>query len=183
MASVSSVACPHCQGSVQNDGSLSGQQVVCPHCNRQFTMPPVSRPVVPAGKPPVRHVQPTLPNDADQSQAEDQFAFIAEAERQRKMQAVRSRHERKPTRVTGKKEVRATCNACGHVWHYLPGERRQEFGHRMSAAGQGISKAGCAMGPCCCLSAFMPSPQKVSTLTTRCPKCNSASISRATVVH
>lgn len=77
------------------------------------------------------------------------------------------------------KEIRATCNACGHVWHYLPGERIKEFGERMSAAGQSMEKEGCAMAPgCCLLSGFMPTPQRPSTLTSRCPKCNSTSISR-----
>ncbi|MCE9546108.1 MAG: DUF4339 domain-containing protein [Planctomycetia bacterium] len=87
------------------------------------------------------------------------------------------------SRLFKKMEVRATCNACGHVWHYLPGERVQEFGNRLSGVGSEMNKVGCTMLTCGCLSPFMSNPQRTSSLTTRCPKCNSSSISRETVRH
>ncbi len=31
--------CPHCNGQIQDDGTLAGQQVSCPHCTRLLVMP------------------------------------------------------------------------------------------------------------------------------------------------
>lgn len=33
------VACPHCQGGVENRSDIANTLCSCPHCNRQFTMP------------------------------------------------------------------------------------------------------------------------------------------------
>jgi predicted Zn-ribbon and HTH transcriptional regulator len=71
------------------------------------------------------------------------------------------------------KEIKATCNACDHVWHYLPGERMQE-------AGKGMQKLGCNIMSCGLASLFMKKPED---LTSRCPKCNSKAITRETVEH
>lgn len=36
---MSTIACPHCQGGIENDPSLAGQLVSCPHCKQQLKMP------------------------------------------------------------------------------------------------------------------------------------------------
>lgn len=33
------IPCPHCQSSLEDDGTLGGQLVACPHCGKQFQMP------------------------------------------------------------------------------------------------------------------------------------------------
>jgi uncharacterized Tic20 family protein len=46
----SAVACPHCQGQLEADPAMAGQQVACPYCNGAMTMPASSAPL-PMAKP------------------------------------------------------------------------------------------------------------------------------------
>lgn len=156
------IECPFCRLSVQNSKAVSGQLVDCPHCGRQFQMPHM---VSDANAEPTSESNPTFPGIVTQDTRRSA-----------------RRSTKKSTRRGGRKEIRACCNACGHIWHYLPGQRGQEFGEQMGAFGQEMTRCGCSMGPCCCLTAFMPT-RKPTTITSRCPKCNSASIRRETVIH
>ncbi|MFH1962665.1 MAG: hypothetical protein ABIJ30_07315 [bacterium] len=64
------------------------------------------------------------------------------------------------------KETRATCKACGHVWHYTGEDRVTD----VSAQAQ-------------CCPCFQPFQKKPKVETSRCPKCGSSAISREKVVH
>jgi predicted RNA-binding Zn-ribbon protein involved in translation (DUF1610 family) len=76
------------------------------------------------------------------------------------------------------KEMRATCSACGHVWHYKWGE---EFQKKMDNFSTESSKLGCNLMTCGCLNAFMQPKRTIPV--GRCPKCGSSAISRETVTH
>lgn len=153
MSTFSTVTCPHCRGAITNDPALAGKVVQCPHCQRQLTMP-------------------QLPSFAASQGSGDPFDFVSQ-DKSPPHQSLRPAASKPKPR--GRKEIRATCNACGNVWHYLPGERMGELG-------QGMNKLGCNIMTCGCLLPFIGSKRN-STLTTRCPKCSSSSISRQTVVH
>jgi hypothetical protein len=71
------------------------------------------------------------------------------------------------------KEIKATCNVCGHVWHYLPFDA-------IGSAGDSMMKGGCTILSCGCLSPFM---SKTDEHYVKCPKCNSTAIKREKVVH
>jgi predicted RNA-binding Zn-ribbon protein involved in translation (DUF1610 family) len=64
------------------------------------------------------------------------------------------------------KETRATCKACGHVWHYTWDDRVVEVAGELQCC------------PCC-----LPFQAKPKVGTEKCPKCGSSAISRETVVH
>lgn len=158
------LTCPHCQGDVGSNPSLAGQVVLCPHCKQQFIVPEIDLSVEESTTPKQESPPPVIDQIIPACKAT--IGFIKK-------------------RMSQKKEIRATCNACGHVWHYLPGERMREFGERLDAASDPAAKLGCTMMTCGlggCLSPFMPT-KTPSTLTSRCPKCNSSSISRETVRH
>ncbi len=53
------------------------------------------------------------------------------------------------------KEIRATCQACQHVWHYLPGQKTKD-------AGESMQRMGCAMMSCGLSSLFMKKQDKLS---------------------
>lgn len=63
-------------------------------------------------------------------------------------------------------EMRATCQACGHVWHYKSEDRLTEATHDMQC--------------CPCLLPFQPKPK---VPTSRCPRCGSSAIKRERVEH
>ncbi len=42
------LSCPHCQGNIAADPSLSGQVVSCPYCAGELQMPQVTKPVAEA---------------------------------------------------------------------------------------------------------------------------------------
>ena len=71
------------------------------------------------------------------------------------------------------KEVRATCQSCDHVWHYLPGQG-------MKQAGEAMQRAGCALMTCGVASLFMKKPEN---LVSQCPKCGSRAVKSEDVVH
>jgi predicted Zn-ribbon and HTH transcriptional regulator len=149
------IACPHCQGRLAVTSDMAGQTFACPACGGQFIAPQVGPPIV----------QP----------AEAGFPLNA----QRKTP---SPGNYKSSRRSGKTEIQARCKACGHVWHYLPGERMSEFGQSIGNVGHEMQKFGCSVMTCGCLSPFMSTRPKAS-ITSRCPKCNSTAIDRQKVVH
>ncbi len=70
------------------------------------------------------------------------------------------------------KEVRATCQSCQHVWHYLPGQKMQQ-------AGETMQRAGCAIMTCGLATLFMKKPTDLG----QCPKCGSRAVKAEDVVH
>lgn len=45
------VACPHCNGGIENRSDIAATVVVCPHCRKQLTMPAWQELVIPEAKP------------------------------------------------------------------------------------------------------------------------------------
>lgn len=74
------------------------------------------------------------------------------------------------------KETRATCKACGNVWHYGKAEE-------IEATGAALQNVGKAM-MCCtgCVPAAAIPDKKVTDLN-KCPKCGSRAITKETVEH
>lgn len=74
------------------------------------------------------------------------------------------------------RETRATCGACGKVWHYGKAEELQSAGAAMQNAGKAMM--------CCggCAPAVLIPQQKVVDLN-KCPKCGSRAVTRAIVEH
>ena len=74
------------------------------------------------------------------------------------------------------KETRATCTACGNVWHYGKVEQ-------LESAGAALENAGKAM-MCCtgCVPAILIPDKKVVDLG-KCPKCGSKAVTKETVEH
>jgi len=64
------------------------------------------------------------------------------------------------------KETRATCGACGHVWHYATEDRVTDVAGQLQ-----------------CCPCLMPCQAKPKVETSRCPKCSSSAISREPIVH
>lgn len=69
------------------------------------------------------------------------------------------------------KETRATCKACGEVWHYGKADAIQNFGEQMQDAGKSMM--------CCggCL------PKSTQRDLSKCPKCGSSAVEREQVIH
>jgi hypothetical protein len=73
-------------------------------------------------------------------------------------------------------ETKATCNACGNIWHY--GKTDQ-----MESAGAALQNAGKAMMCCtgCVPALFIPNKEVVNL--DKCPKCGSKAVTKETVEH
>jgi hypothetical protein len=70
-------------------------------------------------------------------------------------------------------EIKATCKACGHVWHYLPSDA-------LASAGQQLQQLGMSLTPgCCCCTGFMQQPQPID----KCPKCSSRAVTTEKVTR
>jgi len=76
------------------------------------------------------------------------------------------------------KEVRATCTACGHIWHYKWGE---EFQKKSAEFQRQTAKATCFLATCGLAGLLTPLTQRKDTSVGKCPKCGSSAISRETV--
>lgn len=74
------------------------------------------------------------------------------------------------------RETRATCGACGNVWHYGKADQLQSAGAAMQNAGQAMM---CCGG--CVPAAWMP--QKNVIDLGKCPKCGSRAVTRRIVEH
>lgn len=78
----SSVSCPFCQGLIENDPALSGQQVSCPHCNGLLIMPQVTHQAV---TPPPRK-RPQIESPSPSQEPKPSFDFSAAFDDLRKKQ-------------------------------------------------------------------------------------------------
>ena len=69
------------------------------------------------------------------------------------------------------KETKATCKACGKVWHYGKSDAIKNFGEKMQDAGKGMM--------CCggCL------PKSTTRDLNKCPECGSSAVDRETIEH
>lgn len=63
-------------------------------------------------------------------------------------------------------EIRATCQVCGHIWHYKSSDRAVEVARDMQ-----------------CCPCLMPFQAKPKVKTDRCPKCSSSAVKREKVEH
>lgn len=72
-------------------------------------------------------------------------------------------------------ETRATCQACGTVWHYGNDE--------LESAGAAMSNAGKSMMCCggCAPALFIPDKKFVDL--SKCPKCGSRAVTKKKVEH
>jgi hypothetical protein len=70
-------------------------------------------------------------------------------------------------------ETKATCQACGHVWHYLPSDA-------LRSTGEQLQRIGMDMTPCCCcLSGLTQRPKPID----QCPNCGSRAAQKERVTH
>jgi len=74
------------------------------------------------------------------------------------------------------KEIKCTCNECGHIWHYLESDIKR-------LQGQAVSNAMIGAGMCCNPfgSLFMNKSMDVSRELekfSKCPKCNTSNITK-----
>ncbi|MBM2820918.1 MAG: hypothetical protein HW405_678 [Candidatus Berkelbacteria bacterium] len=81
------------------------------------------------------------------------------------------------------KEIKNTCQGCGHTWFYDRSDQLKNFGEKMDVVSDDLVKTSC-----CCLFfplgflTFLIPKKKVIDLN-RCPKCGSKAIKKETVTH
>lgn len=74
------------------------------------------------------------------------------------------------------RETKATCGACGNVWHYGKAEQLQSTG----AAMQNVGKDMMCLGGCA-PAVFIPEKNAVDL--GKCAKCGSRAVTREVVEH
>jgi hypothetical protein len=83
----------------------------------------------------------------------------------------------KNKRLKKVKETKCTCKACGNVWFYTG---QEAFSIKMDKFGKfGKDMMRVVQGG----MAWLFPEDKISTITAKCPKCNSTAISKEPIVH
>jgi len=172
--------CPSCEAVYQIDDSKipdKGAYATCVKCRKRFH---IKNPKVQNGESKQKTI--TCPNCGHLNIPSETcakcgiiFSKYSEAQKKKEQEVLEQKKKtlKKEERGRVVKETRATCNVCGHVWHYLPSEV-------ISSVGDSMQKAGCSMMTCGCLSPFMSKTDKPHS---KCPKCSSTAIKREKVEH
>jgi DNA-directed RNA polymerase subunit RPC12/RpoP len=73
-------------------------------------------------------------------------------------------------------ETKATCKACGNVWHYGKSDSLEQVGNASSNCGK-------SMMCCTCSPLALLIPDKKITDLNKCPKCRSRAVEKEKVTH
>ena len=164
--------CPFCAEEIQDAA------IVCKHCGRELTGGTVGQEKTPPKFDDVRALAQAgeqtraiqllrSKTDCGLGEAKDYVDALARGETP----------EALSTPTTKKiSETKATCNACGNIWHY--GKTDQ-----LESAGAALQNAGKAMMCCtgCVPALFIPNKEVVNL--DKCPKCGSKAVTKETVEH